>query len=90
LQYQQLILPLGCWDWEESADGQTIGYDGWGIARLLQVEEAARSNRIVTVVDKWANTQYRAQIARCQFRQTVQPGSVRRIGGKVTLILRLI
>jgi hypothetical protein len=90
LQYQQLILPLGCWDWEESADGQTIGYDGWAIARLLQVEEAARSNRIVTVVDKWANTQYRAQIARCQFRQTVQPGSVRRIGGKVTLILRLI
>lgn len=90
LQYQTLYLPLGCWDFEMAADGQDVGYDGYGMARLLMLEEAARSNRIVTVVDKWANTQQRAQISRCQFRQTVEPGSVRRTGGKVTLVLRLI
>lgn len=90
LQYQQIYLPLGCYDYEMGADGQQVGYEGFGNDRLLRLEEAARSNRIVTVVDKWSNTQHRAQIARCQFRQTVQPGSVRRIGGKVTLILRLI
>jgi len=90
LQYQTLFLPLGCWDFEMAADGQDVGYDGYAIARLLMLEEAARSNRVVTVVDKWSNTQHRAQISRCQFRQTVQPGSVRRNGGKVTLVLRLI
>lgn len=90
LQYQQIILPLGCWDTEMASDGGTTGYDGFALDRLLKLEEAARSNRIVTVVDKWANTQHRAQITRCQFRQTVQPGSTRRNGGKVTLILRLI
>lgn len=90
LQYQQLYLPLGCWDYEMAAEGQTAGYDGYAIDRLLRLEDAARSNRIVTVVDRWSNTQYRAQISRCQFRQTVEPGSVRRNGGKVTLVLRLI
>jgi hypothetical protein len=90
LQYQQIYLPLACYDYEMEAGGQQVGYDGFGNDRLLRLEEAARSNRVVTVVDKWSNTQHRAQIARCQFRQTVEPGSVRRIGGKVTLILRLI
>lgn len=90
LQYQTLYLPLGCWDYEMASDGQDVGYDGYAMARLLQLEEAARSNRIVTVVDKWSNIQSRAQVSRCQFRQTVEPGSVRRTGGKVTLVLRLI
>lgn len=90
LQYQTLYLPLGCFDYEMAADGQDTGYDGYAITRLLMLEEAARSNRVVTVADKWSNTQYRAQISRCQFRQTVEPGSVRRVGGKVTLVLRLI
>lgn len=90
LQYQQLYLPLGCWDFEMASDGQEVGYDGYATARLLMLEEAARSNRVVTVYDKWSNTQNRAQISRCQFRQTVSPGSVRRIGGRVTLVLRLI
>lgn len=90
LQYQQLILPLSCHDSEMAAAGGTIGYPGYGMTRLLLLEEAARSNRIVTVVDRWSNTQHRAQISRCQFQQTVQPGSVTRDGGLVTLILRLI
>lgn len=90
LQYQTFYLPLGCFDYEMAADGQEVGYDGYANNRLLMLEEAARSNRVVTVADKWSNTQYRAQISRCQFRQTVEPGSVRRIGGKVTLVLRLI
>jgi hypothetical protein len=90
LQYQQLYLPLGVYDYEMAADGQQVGYDGYALDRLLRLEEAARSNRIVTVVDKWANIQNRAQISRCQFRQTVEPGSVRRLGGRVTLVLRLI
>lgn len=90
LQYQQLYLPLACYDYEMAAEGQEIGYDGFSRARLLRLEEAARSNRVVTVVDRASNTQYRAQISRCQFRQTVSPGSVRRDGGRITLVLRLI
>lgn len=90
LQYQEIILPLGCWDTEMAADGQEVGYRGYALARLLQLEEAARSNRVVTAVDKWSNTQHRVQISRCQFRQTVMPGSTDRNGGKVTLVLRLI
>lgn len=90
LQYQEIILPLGCWDSEMASDGQRIGFAGFALARLLQLEEAARSNRIVTVVDKWSNTQHRAQISRVQFRQTVMPGSTDRTGGKITVVLRLI
>jgi hypothetical protein len=90
LQYQQVYLPLGVFDYEMAADGQDVGYDGYAYDRLLRLEEAARSNRVVTVFDKWSNVQQRAQISRCQFRQTVSPGSVRRVGGRVTLVLRLI
>lgn len=90
LQYQEFIVPLGCWDTEMAADGQEVGYAGYAMARLLKLEEAARSNRVVTAVDRWANTQHRVQISRCQFRQTVHPGRTERNGGKVTLVLRLI
>jgi hypothetical protein len=90
LQYQEFILPLGCWDVETAADGQNVGYTGYAIDRLLRLEEAARSNRIVTASDKYANTQARVQISRCQFRQTVMPGRSDRSGGKVTLVLRLV
>jgi hypothetical protein len=90
LQYQEFIVPLACWDNETAADGQNTGYVGYAFDRLLRLEEAARSNRIVTAVDKYANTQYRVQISRCQFRQTVMPGRSDRSGGKVTLVLRLV
>lgn len=90
LQYQQLILPLACWDFEMTADGQEMGYDGFALDRLLRLEEAARSNAIVTLVDKWTNTQHQAQLTQVQFRQTVMPGGVRRNGGKVTVVARLI
>ncbi len=90
LQYQEFIVPLACWDNETAANGQNAGYVGYAMDRLLRLEEAARSNRIVTAADRFANTQYRVQISRCQFRQTVMPGRSDRSGGKVTLVLRLV
>jgi len=90
LQYQEIILPMGCFDFEKTADGQEMGYDGFALDRLLRLEEAARSNRVVTIVDKFTNTQAQAQLTRVQFQQGVMPGSVRRLGGRVTVVARLI
>lgn len=89
-QFQELVLPLGCWDFEVGADGQHIGYPGYSAARLVMLEDAARTNTIVTAFDRWSNTNYRAQISRCQYRQSILPGSSGRGGGKVTLVLRVV
>ena len=90
LQYQEFILPFGLYDHEVGADGQETGYTGFCFDRLLQLEEAARQNKIVTAVDRWSNTQFQAQISRMQFRQTVLPGRTDRNGGKATIVLRLV
>lgn len=89
-QFQEFILPLGCWDRETAADGQEVGYPGYAMDRLRMLEAAAKSNRVLTLVDRWSNSQIQATVSRCQFRQTVLPGRTGRDGGKVTLILRLM
>lgn len=94
-RFQLFSLPLMCFDFENPSSGAPeVGYPGFAIDRLVALEDLARTNATVTIVDpSLFRATYTAQVRDVQYRQTqgLELGSERGpLGGHITLIVALV
>jgi len=89
-QYEYL-LPLSCYDFEKTQDGQEIGYVGHAWERLGQVMELAKQGAVVMAKELNINFSVLVTIENVEFRQTA-PGRTPDSpwGGVLILTLRTL
>lgn len=89
-RFREMVLPLRVADFEKTPAGQSTGYVGFAKNRLLQLEDFATKNTVVTVVDRATGVNFQAVVRRCQFIQTLLPSRTNVLEGVCNLILRLV
>lgn len=86
----EIVLPLLLQDHETDLTGRKAGYEGYACDRLAALEEMAKKNLRITVVDTMCGESYPAVIRRVQYRQDLKPTRVSRVGGTVSVILQRV
>lgn len=89
-RFREMVLPLRVADWEVTPSGQRSGYRGFAKDRLLQLEDFATKNQVVTVVDRTTGVNFQAVVRRSQFMQVVVPSRTNILEGVCNLVLRLV
>lgn len=87
---RQLRIPLNCFDYEEDGNGVEVGYAGWGMERLLALEQLDSESDVVLFQDIQRNQADLVTIEKVEFIQMSPPGNNETWGGRILLTMRTV
>ncbi len=89
-RYQTIVWPLLIANRQQASNGQTFGYDHFGVHRLQALLRMAQDNATITVRDWIFNESYTAQVEDVQFQQQhgIAPQNGAKIDGIASIVLR--
>lgn len=88
---QRIIqVPVWCYDFQQDKNGARIGYLGYAVQKLLQIEDIEAAGNQVTFQDFDMGVSYTCVIEALEFRQTAPPPHFQGYGGILTFTLRTL
>jgi hypothetical protein len=87
---RRYIVPLRCYDSEVDLNGVRMGYPGFALERLQEMEALDSAGEVVLFEDLAAGTAEPVTIEQIEFRQQVPPQSRESWGGVLTVELRTL
>ena len=85
---EQILLPLLCFDFERTARGLSVGYEGRAKERWDALVSLIRTGADIKITEIHSKADYVAIAEDCSFKQVAPPINTSGFGGIITLLLR--
>lgn len=91
-RYESIVLPLLCYNYEQTSGGYQAGYDNFARDRMQALVQLAKLNQTLIVQNNVTGESFSCQLRDVQFSQRdgIAPEPGKRVGGMVNVVLRVV